>query len=137
MVTDREFRSTTLAQCSEAVAAVYRSDATAYVGLLAEREPVSLFGALGPHEVGRTGVTKALEGVASRFGDPSMTTRYDVVELGSDLAYTVGFEEGRLSVDGVPRDVRVRVTHIYRLEDGDWRLVHRHGDFDPMLAVTS
>ena len=23
----------------------------------------------------------------------------------------------------------IRVTHIYRKEDGEWRLVHRHGDF--------
>jgi ketosteroid isomerase-like protein len=28
--------------------------------------------------------------------------------------------------------MRIRVTHIYRLEDGQWRLVHRHGDFAPV-----
>jgi hypothetical protein len=27
--------------------------------------------------------------------------------------------------------MRIRVTQIYRLEDGEWRLVHRHGDFAP------
>ena len=25
----------------------------------------------------------------------------------------------------------IRVTHAYRREDGEWRLVHRHGDFLP------
>jgi ketosteroid isomerase-like protein len=24
--------------------------------------------------------------------------------------------------------MRLRVTQIYRREDGDWRIVHRHGD---------
>jgi ketosteroid isomerase-like protein len=26
----------------------------------------------------------------------------------------------------------VRVTHVYRREDGDWRIVHRHGDLAPV-----
>ena len=25
----------------------------------------------------------------------------------------------------------VRVTHIYRREDGEWKIVHRHGDSAP------
>jgi ketosteroid isomerase-like protein len=26
----------------------------------------------------------------------------------------------------------LRVTQVYRREGGEWRLVHRHGDFAPM-----
>ena len=29
------------------------------------------------------------------------------------------------------RHMVIRVTHIYRRIDGDWRLVHRHADFPP------
>jgi len=37
-----------------------------------------------------------------------------------------------VSVDGGPRrDMTLRVTHIYRRIDGDWKLVHRHADFPP------
>jgi ketosteroid isomerase-like protein len=25
----------------------------------------------------------------------------------------------------------LRVTHVYRREDGEWRIVHRHGDRGP------
>ena len=37
-----------------------------------------------------------------------------------------------MSVDGAePAQAAVRVTQVYRREDGEWRLVHRHGDFAP------
>jgi ketosteroid isomerase-like protein len=43
--------------------------------------------------------------------------------------YTVGFEHTAVSVDGVPVEpYTLRVTHIYRREDGEWKIVHRHGD---------
>jgi ketosteroid isomerase-like protein len=25
-----------------------------------------------------------------------------------------------------------RATHVYRREDGDWKIVHRHGDLAPV-----
>jgi len=37
-----------------------------------------------------------------------------------------------MAVDGgEPEPMTIRVTHAYRREDGEWRLVHRHGDFLP------
>ena len=26
----------------------------------------------------------------------------------------------------------LRVTHVYRRENGQWKIVHRHGDFAPV-----
>jgi ketosteroid isomerase-like protein len=134
MTVEQRFRGQTLAKVREAVEASYRSDAEPYVALWATRGPVSLFGALGPCEQGVPKVGAALRKVAARFGEASMDIRYEVVEVGTDLAYTVGFEDGELAIDGERRRSRIRVTHIYRLEDGDWRLVHRHGDFDPRIT---
>ena len=55
-----------------------------------------------------------------------------VVGSSGDLAYTVGFERSHVSVDGGPRhDQTLRVTHIYRRIDGEWKLIHRHADFPP------
>jgi ketosteroid isomerase-like protein len=47
----------------------------------------------------------------------------------SDLAYTVAFEHTTASDNGAPPQPYVlRVTTIFRREDGEWRIVHRHGD---------
>jgi hypothetical protein len=61
----------------------------------------------------------------------------DVVSFESgDLAYTVGFERGEVSVDAnAPTMMTIRVTHIYRRIDGEWYLVHRHADFHPPTSA--
>ncbi len=52
--------------------------------------------------------------------------------MSGDLAYTVGTEQGTVSVDGgEPFVMTLRVTHLLRRIDGRWRLVHRHADFPP------
>lgn len=61
-----------------------------------------------------------------------MTADVEVVCLGADLAYTVGYEQGEAAIDGVTQPVKIRVTHVYRHEEDDWKLVHRHGDFAPL-----
>ena len=46
-----------------------------------------------------------------------------------DLAYTIGYEHITVSMDGGPvAPLTLRVTHLYRREDGEWKIVHRHAD---------
>ena len=59
--------------------------------------------------------------------------RVEVTAAGAsgDLAYTIGYEHNQVKVDGQPRTYTLRVTHVYRREDGQWRIVHRHADVPP------
>lgn len=68
--------------------------------------------------------------VASRFSNVSdFRFEVEMVEVSVDMAYTLGFERFNGSIAGRPVEpVTVRVTHIYRREDGEWKIVHRHGD---------
>jgi ketosteroid isomerase-like protein len=50
---------------------------------------------------------------------------YDVV---GDVAYTAGLEHTSVSVGGQPRTYVLRATQVYRREDGEWRVAHRHAD---------
>jgi ketosteroid isomerase-like protein len=35
-------------------------------------------------------------------------------------------------MDGGPVEpITLRVTHVYRREDGEWKIVHRHADVPP------
>jgi ketosteroid isomerase-like protein len=70
--------------------------------------------------------------VGSRFKTGQPTPEDTVVFSSGDLAYTVGFERGEVAVDDGPkRPMTIRVTHVCRCFDGEWRLVHRHADFPP------
>jgi len=81
--------------------------------------------------------------VASWFSD---STKYDfeVVAAGAsgDLAYTVGYEHNDAKADGQPQTFSLRVTHVYRCDAGQWRIVRRHADIlqagdHPIAAPTS
>jgi ketosteroid isomerase-like protein len=52
-------------------------------------------------------------------------------QVRGDTTYTVGFEHTSTSVNGVPRTYTLRATQIYRREDGQWRVAHRHGSAPP------
>jgi ketosteroid isomerase-like protein len=100
----------------------------------ATSDDITLFGAWGPIEKGHKAVTDTMRWVGSRFnGAETVEVENTVVASSGDLAYTVGFERSRVSFDNGPmRDVVIRVTHIYRRIDGNWKRVHRHADFAPL-----
>ena len=121
-----------LSREQSAGAAFYLGDPEPYKALWSRGADVSLFGAFGPCKKGWHQVGKTVDWVAGRYREGAVTTEYEVVHEGADLAYTVGYEIGDLALDGAPvTRQRLRVTQIYRREDGQWRLIHRHGDFAP------
>lgn len=53
-------------------------------------------------------------------------------EARGDLAYTVALEHTTASVNGAePKLYVLRVTTVFRREDGQWKVVHRYGDALP------
>ncbi len=52
-------------------------------------------------------------------------------EVLGDVAYTVGFEHISASINGVPSTYTLRATQIYRRENGEWKVSHRHGSAPP------
>jgi len=115
-----------------ALAAMLSGDPQPGIDLLAERHDVTLFGAWGPIEQGHDSVADTFRWVSSRFSNGELAIEDTVVYSSGDLAYTVGFERAEVSVDGGPvRPMTIRVTHIYRRFDNEWKLAHRHADFPP------
>jgi ketosteroid isomerase-like protein len=130
---DEDFRTTTLARHATAHEAMVRGDPALLLQLWSHRDPVSLFGAWGPCHTGWARVARTLTWVGSRYSrGTAATSEVEVADVSGDLAYTVGYETMVASVDGATATpMRLRVTHIYRREDSEWRLVHRHADEVP------
>jgi ketosteroid isomerase-like protein len=92
----------------------------------------TLFGAWGPIERGGPALRKALGWAGGRFTGGNLVPENVVVHASGDLAYTVGFERGTVSLDGGSVEpMTIRVTHIYRHTQDGWKLVHRHADLPP------
>jgi ketosteroid isomerase-like protein len=116
-----------------AIAAMLNGDPGPNIDSWAASDDVTLFGAWGPIEKGYKPVTDTMRWVGSRFTSAdAVDVEHTVIASSGDLAYTVGFERSHVSVEGgPPRDMVIRVTHIYRRIDGNWKLMHRHADFPP------
>ena len=132
MATETEqFLATMLPRQRSAEQALHGGDVEPRLAQWTRRDPVTLFGAK-LSATGWAALEPAFRTVASWFSD-SVEYEFDVIAAGAsgDLAYTVGYEHNRVTVDGQPRTYTLRVTHVYRREDGEWKIVHRHGDFPP------
>jgi ketosteroid isomerase-like protein len=128
----REF----LARQAEAEEAIVYGDAEPRMRLWSRRDPVSLLGAWGPNKSGWDELSAIFRWVASRLSHATYRNfRWDieVADARGDMGYTVGLERfNHYTEDGRVEPITVRVTHVYRREDGEWRIVHRHGDLAPI-----
>ncbi|MDQ0379361.1 YybH family protein [Amycolatopsis thermophila] len=112
----------------DAEIALHNGDAGARRAIWSRTAPVTILGAWlnanGPEEVEK--VFRRLENSFSNC----TSYRYEPVaaDVQGDLAYTVGYEHTSASVNGEPRDYTLRATQIYRRENGEWKVVHRHAD---------
>ena len=101
-----------------------------FADLWSRAEDASLFGAFGPAKRGWNELEPVFPWVAGRYRDGTLAIDYVTVVESDEFAYTVGYERAVVSIDGAtPELSTIRVTHVFRIEDGKWRLVHRHGDF--------
>ena len=102
-----------------------------YAELYSRRDDVTLGNPFGPFARGYEEVLQTLQAAATHYRDGEATGFERVSEhVTQELACFVEVERYRAKVGG--RDdttpVSVRVTSIFRKEDGAWRLVHRHAD---------
>ena len=121
----------------EALRVYVKGDGEPALSFFSSRDDVTLANPLGPPLRGHAEVrTGAIEGAASfKEGGPlrfaEVSSRFDEVSryATSELGYVVQLDrhEGRL-VNGAETVIALRVTLIFRREEGRWRIVHRHAD---------
>jgi ketosteroid isomerase-like protein len=99
--------------------------------LFSHREDVTLNNPFGPPARGWHEVAAIMDRAASNLREGAMVDFEEVAKYATpELAYTVWLERQTAKVGG--RDdlttFTLRVTMIFRPEDGTWRVVHRHAD---------
>jgi ketosteroid isomerase-like protein len=99
--------------------------------LFSHREDVTLANPLGPPAHGWDEVSATIEHAASQFRDGRLVS-VEIVEkqVTSEFAYTLWLEhaEGKVGEREDVAPATLRVTMIYRPEEGEWKVVHRHAD---------
>lgn len=112
----------------DAERALHNGDPGPRRALWSRAEPVSVLGAWR-NAYGQTQIDELFADLGDSFSDCTMSSvellTFDVV---GDMAYTVALEHTSVSVGGQPRTYTLRATQVYRREDGQWRVAHRHGD---------
>ena len=131
-MTDRDgFRAEIERRQHEAEDALVHGDVEPRLGMWSHRDPVTLFAALGPSKAGWHDLEPMFRAVASRVsGGRDVTYELVSFDVSEDIAWTVGVSRFTVSIDGGPLTRRtLRLTHLYRREDGEWKVVHEHSDF--------
>jgi uncharacterized protein (TIGR02246 family) len=111
--------------------AITNGDPEVYKRLYSRRDDVTLANPFGPPARGWSDVAATLDHAAANYRD-GQAVAFDNIStvVTRDLAYIVEIESYRARVGGAEESaaVAVRVTTVFRREDGAWRVVHRHAD---------
>ena len=99
--------------------------------LFSHREDVTLNNPFAPPVRGWEQVAEVSEGAASQLRDGEMVG-FETIEkhVTPEFAYIVRVERARAKVGGSEdlAPIALRVTMIFRPEEGEWKIVHRHAD---------
>jgi ketosteroid isomerase-like protein len=99
--------------------------------LTSNRDDVTLANPLGPPAHGWDEVAAATDRAAAQFRDGE-NIGFEVIEkyVTPELAYVLRIERAKAKVGGREdvTSIALRATMIFRPEDGEWKVVHRHAD---------
>ncbi len=114
----------------QALTAICKGDPAPVLELFSRREDVTLANPLGPPRRGRTEVETATKDAASHFRGGN--ARFEEVSRYTtpDLGYILHLERAEVQMGASDEMARIslRVTTIFRREEGTWKVAHRHAD---------
>src|SRR5919107_240850 len=136
-LSDRDdFVAWTQGRLRAAETALHNGDPGPRLAIWSTREPVSVLGAWRS-AAGQEELRDLFYSFAETFSNCTSHV-YEVVaaDVVGEMAYTAGYEQTQVSVNGEPRRYVLRVTQLYRREEGEWKVAHRHADTVPESEET-
>ena len=110
---------------------IAKGDPSGFFNLYRRGEDATLANPFGPPARGRSQIKEAAQRAASNYRDGRAVEFESFARcVTPDLAYTLEIERFEAKVGGSEdlTPVTLRVTSVFRREDGVWKLVHRHAD---------
>jgi ketosteroid isomerase-like protein len=99
--------------------------------LFSHKDDVTLANPLGPPAIGGDEVAKTIEQAASTIRDGEIIGFEIMSKLVTpELAYVLEIErqEAKMGANDEATPFALRVTMIFRPDEGEWKVVHRHAD---------
>jgi ketosteroid isomerase-like protein len=120
----REF----LGRCHDALTHQSQGRPEPFLALWSRADDVTVMAAVGGYETGFERVSALLSWASTAQSFDSWSADTIAITVGSNLAVSVEMEHYGQHVDGENKEMSIRATQVYRREDGEWKIVHRHGD---------
>ncbi len=121
-------------QLYSALNAMFTGELAPLEAIWSHQEDVSNQGPFGDRLDGWAAVRDEFKKEAGMKLGGRITYKNLIVRAGKDMGYTVCVEQGEnMTADGKPVVVSFRATNIFRLENGQWKLIHHHTDLSPQL----
>lgn len=119
-----------IARLHAAMAKVANGDIAEIKALYSHADDATSFYGWGGYEKGWDAVSARWDWAGQQFKGGTVSYQNVTTVVTAELAYVTDVETFRVGMAGMdePTGWTNRVTHIFRLESGQWRLVHRHAN---------
>jgi ketosteroid isomerase-like protein len=112
--------------------AFVNGDLVPYERMATHVSPATFFGPEGGYRNGLDEVTAGYKSDAATFHPPDGDSSFEILHMAASdsIAYWVGLQRATARMRGNTDAVSMtlRVTEIFRREEGEWKIIHRHVD---------
>jgi len=115
-------------RCHAAITKQSQGHPEPFLELWSHAGDVTIMAAIGGYQVGFDAVRELLTAASKTQQFDGWRAENVATVLAENLAFTVELEHYTHADDREDKAMTLRATQIYRREDGQWRIIHRHGD---------
>ena len=117
-----------MSRCHDALAQQTKGHSEPFLALWSHTPDVTVMAAVGDYQSGFKDISGLLSHVSKSLNWDTWSTESLATGVGEDLAFTVELETMTRTLDGNEEVMTLRATQVYRRVDGEWKVIHRHGD---------
>ena len=117
-----------ISRCQDGLRQQVQGNSEPFLDVWSHADDVAILGAIGSYARGWHDVRTHILAAAQALDWTSVVIERIVTVTSDDLAVSVALERMTRQLDANSDARTLRVTHAYRLEQGQWRLILRHAN---------